>query len=607
MEADDRGPGYSGPVSAGLIADPNRPAYPGQHLRWPPWWSGTLTPWIARLLSVAILIWPAMWNGYPIVFADTGTYLSQAMHRYLGWDRPAFYSLFIYPWHLGLTTWPVILVQSCLTVLVLDLTRRAFGLSSRWLLALTVALGAATWLPWIVSELTPDVLTPLLVLLLSLLVFSPSSIRGRERLTLTALAACMIATQQSSVPLSAAVLCIAYLLRFLFGRFASRLALGHILPAIPLDTATRGFRSRAAILVPLLAPCLAVAALAAVNVVALGRVSISPYGNVFLLARTIYDGPGMTVLRRDCPGSGWRLCPWLDRFPPTSDGFLWDKTSPIMLAGGHKAVSADADAIIRAAVLAEPGRLSHAAWDNAAEQLFRFASGDGLNAWNDEAGATIERDFPLRERLRFRAARQQREMLTVPPALALAHRIVAIGGIVAALVLLPLAWRRGHVAVLFLAMSLLVQPVSAAITGALSTPHDRYQSRIVWLPACMAFLALPALFRRSRSGDEHDPPADTPADRAAPSPDREDAETAERRRAEVSFPRLRIVATARDIDKRTRPDAHGGQGTCGEPDAPDEPNARRGPEPRGGPDPRSGIVFRVPRTPRSRAGASPAT
>jgi hypothetical protein len=40
---------------------------------------------------VAVLLWPSLWNLYPIVFADTGTYLSQAMHGYLGWDRPVFY------------------------------------------------------------------------------------------------------------------------------------------------------------------------------------------------------------------------------------------------------------------------------------------------------------------------------------------------------------------------------------------------------------------------------------------------------------------------------------------------------------------------------------
>jgi len=52
-------------------------------------------------------------NGYPLVFSDTGTYLSQAVHHYLGWDRPVFYSLFLLPLHLTLTTWPVIVPRRC--------------------------------------------------------------------------------------------------------------------------------------------------------------------------------------------------------------------------------------------------------------------------------------------------------------------------------------------------------------------------------------------------------------------------------------------------------------------------------------------------------------
>lgn len=54
----------------------------------------------AAPLAAGLLLWPAVWNGYPIIFADTGTYLSQAIHRYLGWDRPPFYSLFMLPLHL---------------------------------------------------------------------------------------------------------------------------------------------------------------------------------------------------------------------------------------------------------------------------------------------------------------------------------------------------------------------------------------------------------------------------------------------------------------------------------------------------------------------------
>ncbi len=426
-------------------------------------------------MCVPCLIWPALWNGYPIVFADTGTYLSQAMHRYLGWDRPVFYSFFIWPLHLALTTWPVIVVQSGLTVLVLDLTRRAFDLAAWWLLALTVFLALATWLPWTVSELMPDLFTPLFVLSLSLLAFSATRFRLWERLAITGLTAFMIATQQSSVPLALALLIVIIPLRWLAGRARVRLA-------------------RFA----LLAPALAIAALVLVNTVGFGRISLSPYGNVFVLARVIYDGPGMTVLRRDCPDRGWRLCPYLDRFPPMADDFLWGESSPVMLAGGHKAVSADADAIIRAAIGAEPGRLIAATWNNTIEQLTRFDSGDGLESWNGPAGAWIDKDFPTRERAAFHAARQQLGTLEVPPPLALVHRIAALAGIAAALVLLPVAWRRRHVATWYLTAALLALPLSAAITGGLSAPHDRYQSRIVWLPAGIAFLTVPALRRRPR-------------------------------------------------------------------------------------------------------------
>jgi hypothetical protein len=428
-------------------------------------------------LCVPCLIWPALWNGYPIVFADTGTYLSQAMHSYLGWDRPVFYSFFIWPLHLGVTTWPVIVVQSCLTVFVLDLTRRAFDISAWWLLALTAFLSLETWLPWTVSELMPDLFTPLFVLLLSLLLFSANRFRLWERAAITGLTAFMIATQQSSVPLASALLVI----------------------VIPLQLATSHVWVRPArSLFVSLAPTLAAAALVLVNVVGFGRVSLSPYGNVFVLARVIYDGPGMAVLRRDCPERGWRLCPYLDRFPPTADEFLWEKAGPVILAGGHKAISGEADAIIRDAISAEPGRLIAAAWNNTIEQLTRFDSGDGIESWNGPVGSWIDKDFPDQERGDYHAARQQVGTLAVPPPLVLAHRIAALGGIGAALVLLPVAWCRRHVAAWYLAFALLALPLSAAITGGLSAPHDRYQSRIVWLPACIAFLSVPALWQRPR-------------------------------------------------------------------------------------------------------------
>ncbi len=82
------------------------------------------TALLAVPAAAALLLWPALWNGYPIVFADTGTYLSQAINHYAGWDRPVFYSLFMLPLHATVTLWPVVVVQALLTAWVLWLVCR---------------------------------------------------------------------------------------------------------------------------------------------------------------------------------------------------------------------------------------------------------------------------------------------------------------------------------------------------------------------------------------------------------------------------------------------------------------------------------------------------
>ena len=84
----------------------------------------------------------------------------------------------------------------------------------------------------------------------------------------------------------------------------------------------------------------------------------------------------------------------------------------------------------------------------------------------------------------------------MPPWLAQTHRIAALAGIAACVALLPLAARRRSVSFGFLVAVLLVIPIAAAITGALSGPHDRYQSRVMWLPPFVAGVCIIAETRR---------------------------------------------------------------------------------------------------------------
>jgi len=129
------------------------------------------------------------------------------------------------------------------------------------------------------------------------------------------------------------------------------------------------------------------------------------------------------------------------------------------------------------------------------QQLRRFDSGDGLEAWPDQVTPWIGRDFPQAEQAAYAAALQQRGQLSVPPMLAILHRVTALGGVAACGLLVPMAIRRRATCAGFLLAVLAALPLSAAITGALSTPHDRYQSRIMWLPPFVAAVSLASLRR----------------------------------------------------------------------------------------------------------------
>src|SRR5690242_10614543 len=162
---------------------------------------GRSTTVLVLVLAALLLLWPAFWNGYPLVYADTGTYLSQAIEHYAGWDRPIFYSLFLFPLHMTMTTWPAITVQALLVAYLLDLLRRTLlpGTSVWWLLPVAGALACASSLPWLASQLMPDVFTGVIVVTIALLIFAADRLQARERTWLVALTAIAIAVHLSHV------------------------------------------------------------------------------------------------------------------------------------------------------------------------------------------------------------------------------------------------------------------------------------------------------------------------------------------------------------------------------------------------------------------------
>ena len=64
------------------------------------------------LLAILALIWPALYNGYPLFYSDSASYLGAGFDEELRVDRPIAYSLFVRHMSLAESLWFVVLAQS---------------------------------------------------------------------------------------------------------------------------------------------------------------------------------------------------------------------------------------------------------------------------------------------------------------------------------------------------------------------------------------------------------------------------------------------------------------------------------------------------------------
>jgi hypothetical protein len=419
---------------------------------------------LAAIASGALMLaWPALLNRYPIVFSDTHAFLVQIGEPMMIWDKPFFYGPFLGAFHARTTLWLPLAAQALLVSHTLWLARAAFAApSAGFHLVLCGVLAVGSAAPWFASLLMPDAWGPVAVLCLFLLGFAPELSRLRA-VWLVALGGFAIASHLSFLPLAAAVCAVTLLLR-----------------------------GRRRVMAPL---ALALAMLVATNAVGNGRVGVSPYGAVFAFARLTADGPGLRTLQRDCPGAGWYLCEWTSRMPADSDHILWDSPGPIWSApGGPKGVAAEAGAVVRRTLWAEPFAVLGNAAENFAAQLFMVRLGDTLGPDWLEGSITgsFNAYFPAAEMARFRAGRQLADDLRrFASPLNPLHAVLLAAGAAATVWLGIGAWRRRDRTMAGLCAVVLVAVLAnAAAAGALSKPHHRYQARIAWLVLLPPLLGL---------------------------------------------------------------------------------------------------------------------
>jgi len=193
-------------------------------------------PWaLAFLVCVLLLLAPAVWNGFALLQYDTGGYLARWYEGTLVPSRAVVYGLIL---NAGapLAFWPVLALQSALTVWVIALTLRAHGLGRRPLLLVGIValLSIATTLPWLTSILLTDIFCGLGVLALYLLLMRNETLSRNERSGLIVLTAVAAATHSATFAVLLALIAAAACVFLIDGKRMPARALARGLLALAL-------------------------------------------------------------------------------------------------------------------------------------------------------------------------------------------------------------------------------------------------------------------------------------------------------------------------------------------------------------------------------------
>jgi hypothetical protein len=460
---------------------------------------------LAAILLALALLWPAAWNGAPILFSDSASYLRsgeaalEAVARLsepggggprpgdlrgygISTQRSVYYGApFIRTLELGGPWLPALLQALLVSVTLLVGLRRLglAGLASR--AGVAAVLVPVSGVAIFASTLMPDVLAGTMVLSMALLLAYAGRFPRGEWTWLFLMVVLGALVHRSNLALAMVLL----------------------VAATPVLALCRVNWPRT-VLALAAALALCGAAHSAVDQVIRKITGYPPVPLPFLLARVIGDGTAQPYLERRCAAERFFSCKFLRKMPMTENEFLWSwDPKRIAFAGeryeGRARIDAEESRIVMGVVRDDPVRQLIASSGNAVQQFF-------------DVGATeFRRQVPVSRRISPPIHR----LLVDYQRTELAHGripMIELSWLMLGVYLVSLAVGVGVLArrwpgvwaglrrnsgpedeLRFWAAFVIMLKglaINAAVSGVLAGVFDRYQGRVAWLAALFALVAL---------------------------------------------------------------------------------------------------------------------
>lgn len=434
--------------------------------------------WVAWILSGGLILcfW-GLYNGYPFVYPDTGTYAFTGFSGEVPIDRPLTYGLFIKHSSMRESLFWVMYAQGILTSATVFLLLRCFlpAVSPALFIGIVLGLTACTNCSLYVSYIMPDLFTPVFFACTGLLLLARLTILQRTGIALLGWLALVM---HNSHLLEGVVL--VFLLGI--GSFSTRFR-----KIIPLQRTL----AVAAIVV---AGWLGVMS---VHYVYSGKFVTQQAAHVFTLARLHEMGLLKPYLDRVCAeGKNYPICACKDSLP---DDFLWSANSPAQKDGGWMAHREEYQAII-GGILTTPkffkDYLIHAA-NGTLNQFFYFRAEDaGKWGVNTPPYGVVLLHYP-QELCNYKSSHQNHRNYYLDfSGMNTRQQYLFFGFLLLLVLVMTNDWWKTQAPVVlrrFLIFNAVVLVINAFVCSTFSTTVSRYQGRLVWLGILAGFMTLYAV------------------------------------------------------------------------------------------------------------------
>ncbi|MBN2681882.1 MAG: hypothetical protein JXR58_05205 [Bacteroidales bacterium] len=437
------------------------------------------------VVSTFLLLIPAFYNGYPLVFADTGQYVLSSVDLIPPSTSPMGYIFFvrIFAWNESL--WIVIFAQAAIVNFLIYKTVKILILHNRHLyhFAIVAFLSIFTGASWYSSQIMPDIFAPILVLSIFVFLNYHKSLWMNIGLILILIITCIS---------HFTYLYTCFLTSFVFFVF-----LFYNRKKIPM-------------------PKIIINKLIGIFLIVVSSYYFTPtynylHGNdfnsskikhVLLMAKLVENGVAKEFLDNNCHENRYCLCDYKDNLPTNPPAFVWRAESPFFKTGGWSNSKLEYEEII-SIVFSDPGYLSmfiYKGFISTIKLLTINELGSSFSEYRENSTIynVIQKEMP-HELNEFKNARQYNKKLSFTFINLFLNLFLVLS-----VIIIYFSFRKGFFKGNLELQSLIIVVISAvifnaAISGSFSAIAPRYQSRISWLVILVALIILINYFSKFKT------------------------------------------------------------------------------------------------------------